>query len=123
EYVAVVDADYQAVPEFLSDIIPLFDDPAIGFVQTPHAYRGTEGRAYLQMCDWEYRIFFATEMVGIDAHDAGITVGTMCVIRRGALEWAGGWAEWCLTEDSELAVRVHALGYSSRYLIRIYGRR
>jgi cellulose synthase/poly-beta-1,6-N-acetylglucosamine synthase-like glycosyltransferase len=46
----------------------------------------------------------------------------MCVIRRQALEEAGGWAEWCLTEDSELAVRIHALGYSSVYLNHVYGR-
>jgi len=43
-------------------------------------------------------------------------VGTMSVIRRDALERAGGWAEWCLTEDSELAIRLHALGYRSVYL-------
>jgi cellulose synthase/poly-beta-1,6-N-acetylglucosamine synthase-like glycosyltransferase len=122
EFVAVVDADYQATPDFLSDIVPLFVDRMLGFVQTPHAYRCTEGSTFLRMCQWEYAIFFATEMVSIDRHGAGITVGTMCVIRRDALEQAGGWAEWCLTEDSELAVRIHSLGYTSRYLTRVYGR-
>ncbi len=46
----------------------------------------------------------------------------MSLIRRRALEEAGGWAEWCLTEDSELAIRIHAAGYDSVYLPQPYGR-
>jgi hypothetical protein len=53
---------------------------------------------------------------------AAITVGTMCMIRRRALEEAGGWAEWCVTEDSELAPRIHALGYTSIYVNAVFGR-
>jgi len=122
ELVAVVDADYQAQPDFLAGTIGYFDDPTIGFVQTPHAYRAWEESSFLSMCRWEYDYFFATGMVSLNERDAAITVGTMCVIRRTALEQAGGWAEWCLTEDSELAVRIHALGYSSVYLRHVYGR-
>src|SRR5215472_3610666 len=61
-------------------------------------------------------------MVSLDEARAGITVGTMSLIRRAALERAGGWATWCMTEDSELAIRVHALGYRSVYLTEPYGR-
>jgi hypothetical protein len=46
----------------------------------------------------------------------------MCVIRRRALEDAGRWSQMCLTEDSELAIRIHALGYSSVYLQETFGR-
>src|SRR5215469_14380576 len=46
----------------------------------------------------------------------------MSLIRRAALERAGGWATWCLTEDSELAIRIHALGWQSVYLTEPYGR-
>jgi len=67
-------------------------------------------------------VFFATGMVSLDEHRAGITGGTMSLIRRAALERAGGWAEWCLTETSELAVRIHAAGYRSVYLTEPYGR-
>ncbi len=94
----------------------------MGFVQSPHAYRGWADSTYLRLCNWEYAYFFATGMVSLNERDAAITVVTMCVIRRQALEDAGGWAEWCLTEDSELAVRIHALGYSSVYLNHVYGR-
>src|SRR5262249_53532789 len=96
--------------------------PAMGFVQCPHAHRGYAQSALGRWANWEYAVFFATGMVSLDEHQAGITVGTMSLIRRAALERAGGWAEWCLTEDSELAVRIHAAGYQSVYLTEPYGR-
>jgi len=122
ELVAIVDADYHAEPNFLSNCTPFFDDRQMGFVQTPHAYRNWSGSVFQRMCNWEYTYFYKNTMVSLNERNAAITVGTMCVIRREALERAGGWAEWCLTEDSELAVRIHALGYSSIYLDEVYGR-
>ena len=74
------------------------------------------------MCYWEYKYFFHTNLVSLNERDAALTVGTMCLIRRQALEEVGGWAEWCLTEDSELAIRIHALGYFSIYLTETFGR-
>ncbi len=82
----------------------------MGFVQTPHAYRDWHHSRYQRMCAWEYAFFFRTTMRSLNERGAALTVGTMCVIRRRALEDAGGCAEWCLTEDSELASRIHALG-------------
>jgi cellulose synthase/poly-beta-1,6-N-acetylglucosamine synthase-like glycosyltransferase len=122
EIVSVIDADYRADPKFLVSLIGYFDDPRLGFVQTPHAYRGWEGSLYQRMCNWEYGIFFATTLRSRNERTAAITVGTMCLIRRRALEEAGGWAEWCVTEDSELAPRIHALGYSSIYVNAVFGR-
>jgi hypothetical protein len=122
ELIAVVDADYHVRPEWLRDTAGYFADPAVGFVQCPHAYREYAQSALGRWANWEYAVFFATGMVSLDEHRAGITVGTMSLIRRSALERAGGWAEWCLTEDSELAIRIHALGYQSVYLTEPYGR-
>jgi len=122
ELIAIVDADYHAEPNFLSECTPFFDDSQMGFVQTPHAYRNWSGSVFQRMCNWEYSYFYKNTMVSLNERNAAITVGTMCVIRRDALERAGRWAEWCLTEDSELAVRIHALGYSSIYLDEVYGR-
>jgi hypothetical protein len=122
ELIAVVDADYQVRRRWLAATAGYFADPGMGFVQCPHAYRGYAWSALGRWANWEYAVFFATGMVSLDARQAGITVGTMSLIRRAALERAGGWAEWCLTEDSELAVRVHAAGYRSVYLTEPYGR-
>src|SRR3989344_3147735 len=103
-------------------LIGYFDDPKIGFVQTPHDYRDWEDNAYLRMCYFEYKIFFHTTLVSCNERDAAITVGTMCLIRRKALEETSGWVEWCATEDSELAIRIHAIGYSSVFVTTTFGR-
>jgi hypothetical protein len=119
--VAVVDADYHVHPDWLRATVGFFDDPDVGFVQPPHAYRGWTRRRFARMANWEYVVFFRTGMVALQEHDAGITVGTMSVIRLDALDQAGGWAEWCQTEDSELAIRIHDAGYRSIYLTQPLG--
>lgn len=122
EIIGVVDADYQAEPDWLSALIGYFDDPGLGFVQPPHAYRAWQANRFQRMCNWEYATFFHTIMPSRNEHRAAITVGTMCLIRRQALEEAGGWSEWCVTEDSELAPRIHTLGYHSAYVNEVFGR-
>lgn len=94
----------------------------MGFVQTPHDYRDWKKNIYLTMCYWEYQIFFHTSLISLNERNTALTVGTMCLIRRKAIEDAGGWATWCLTEDSELAIRIHDKGYSSVYVNKTYGR-
>jgi cellulose synthase/poly-beta-1,6-N-acetylglucosamine synthase-like glycosyltransferase len=122
EIIGVLDSDYQPEPDFLERLVGYFDDPKIGFVQTPHDYREWENSTYQRMCYWEYKSFFETTMPSLNERDAALTVGTMCLIRKKALEEAGGWAEWCATEDSELSIRIHALGYSSVYTNVTFGR-
>lgn len=122
EIVSVIDADYHVKSNFLKALVGYFDDPKMGFVQTPHDYRGWKGNLFLTMCYWEYKAFFHTILVALNERDAAITVGTMCLIRKTALEEAGGWAEWCVTEDSELAIRIHNVGYTSVYVDETFGR-
>ncbi len=122
EIIGVVDSDYQVEPDFLERLVGYFEDPKIGFVQTPHDYREWGQSLYQRMCYWEYKYFFETVMPSLNERDAALTVGTMCLIRKRALEDAGGWAEWCATEDSELSIRIHAAGYSSVYTSETFGR-
>ena len=115
ELIALVDSDYQVAPHFLEVVIGHFDDPQRGFVQAPHHHREWAHSRYLRMCNWENEV---RQLVfsSINERDAAVLMGTMCVIRRAVLESVGGWSEWCVTEDSELAIRIHAAGYSSIYL-------
>ncbi|MGF7237937.1 MAG: glycosyltransferase [Frankia sp.] len=121
ELIAFVDADYQVDPRWLAHTVGYLEDPEIGFVQCPHAYRDFEHSRFGKMANGAYALFMYTEMVSLNEHGAGITVGTMSVIRLSALDAARGWAEWCMTEDSELAIRIHALGYLSVYVKQPYG--
>jgi cellulose synthase/poly-beta-1,6-N-acetylglucosamine synthase-like glycosyltransferase len=122
ELIAIIDADYQAQPDFLQRLVGFFDNPNLGFVQTPHDYRGWEDNVYQRACYWEYMLFFRLQLSCLSEWMASYVIGTMCVIRRCALEQAGGWSTWCLTEDSESAVRIHALGYDSIFLTETFGR-
>ncbi len=122
EIIAVIDADYQVDKMFIKSLIGYFQNPKVGFVQTPHDYREWQNNLFMTMCYWEYRLFFHTAMISLNERDAGITVGTMCLVRKEALEKAGGWSEWCVTEDSELAIRIHDVGYTSVYVGKTYGK-
>jgi hypothetical protein len=122
ELIAVIDADYLSRPDFLSRLTAFFDDPRIGYVQTPHDYRGYEGSDYLSACYWEYMPNNKVDMPGVSEYGGAFTIGTMCILRTAALRAAGGWAEWCLTEDSEVSVRIRAAGYEGLYLGDTFGR-
>lgn len=122
EVVAVIDADYLAEPEFLSRLVGHFDDPAVGYVQTPHDYRDFEGSGYLRGCYWEYMPANRVSFPGLNEYGCAVTIGTMCLLRADALVRAGGWAEWCLSEDSELSVRLRGLGYQGVFVNETFGR-
>jgi len=53
---------------------------------------------------------------------AGFPIGTVCLFRREVLDRVGGWATWCVTEDSELGIRFNAAGYTSLILNETFGR-
>lgn len=48
--------------------------------------------------------------------------GAMTLIRKRALSAVQGWAEWCVTEDAELALRLFRAGYAAVYAGRSFGK-
>lgn len=122
ELIAIVDADYVAEPDFLRKLVPLFQEPRVGFVQTTHEYREWKGTWFLARFYDMYVLAHKLIYPALSELNAAFTVGTMCIIRRRAIEEAGGWAEWCQTEDSELSVRLYAIGYCGYYFWEASGR-
>ncbi|MBD8483853.1 glycosyltransferase [Pseudomonas coleopterorum] len=120
--IAVVDADYIAQPDFLRALTPHFEDPDVDFVQTSHDYHDHSKSLYNKFCYWEYMLGTKFSMAGLNELHAAFTIGTMCVLRRAAVEEAGRWALWCLTEDSEIAIRLRANGGKGRYFRDSFGR-
>jgi exo-beta-1,3-glucanase (GH17 family) len=114
--IGIIDADYIVDPAWLRRAMLYLDDPAIGFVQAPQDHRDMADSPFKRVIGWEYAGFFNVGMVQRDLDDAIIQHGTMALIRRAALERAGGWAEWCITEDAELGLRLHAQGWKSAYI-------
>jgi exo-beta-1,3-glucanase (GH17 family)/cellulose synthase/poly-beta-1,6-N-acetylglucosamine synthase-like glycosyltransferase len=115
EYIAVIDSDYQVAPHWLRSVMPGFDDPQVGIVQAPQDYRDGKESLFKSFLYEEYTGFFRIGMVERAEHNAIIQHGTMCVIRREAMDRIGGWAEWCITEDTEFGLRVFEAGYTALY--------
>lgn len=114
--IGVIDADYIVDPAWLRRAMLYFDDPVVGFVQAPQDHRDMTDSPFKRVIGWEYAGFFNVGMVQRDLDDAIIQHGTMALIRRAALDRAGGWGEWCITEDAELGLRLHAQGWKSAYI-------
>jgi exo-beta-1,3-glucanase (GH17 family)/cellulose synthase/poly-beta-1,6-N-acetylglucosamine synthase-like glycosyltransferase len=122
EIVAVIDSDYKVDPQWLHDLVPTFVDSKVAIVQAPQDYRDQAENAFKAMCYAEYRGFFHIGMVTRNERNAIIQHGTMTLVRREALDTAGGWAEWCITEDAELGLRLFEHGHQAQYVARSYGR-
>ena len=122
DIVAVIDSDYIVEPSWLRDLVPCFSDPGIAMVQAPQDYRDADQNAFKAMCHEEYRGFFSIGMVTRNERNAIIQHGTMTMVRREVLQRLGGWAEWCITEDAELGLRIFAGGSEAMYISRSYGR-
>jgi exo-beta-1,3-glucanase (GH17 family)/cellulose synthase/poly-beta-1,6-N-acetylglucosamine synthase-like glycosyltransferase len=121
-YVAVIDSDYQVEPFWLRRALPFFASAEIALVQCPQDYRDVHGNVFKAMCYEEYRGFFHIGMVERNEHDAIIQHGTMTIVRRDALEQVGGWSQWCITEDTELGLKLFEAGYSAAYIPQSMGR-
>ncbi|GAB2178035.1 glycosyltransferase family 2 protein [Dongia sp. agr-C8] len=122
EVIATIDSDYIVRANWLSDLAPHFADPTVALVQAPQDYRDAAGDLFKRMCFWEYAGFFFLGMKTRDEKNAIIQHGTMALIRKSALVQVGGWAEWCITEDAELGLRLFEAGHRAVYTEKSYGK-
>jgi len=122
QVVAVIDSDYIVTPNWLKDLVPQFIKPSVAIVQAPQDYRDDGDNLFKAMCFAEYRGFFYIGMVTRNERNAIIQHGTMTMVRKSVLEEVGGWAEWCITEDAELGLKIFEKGYEALYIAKSYGR-
>jgi exo-beta-1,3-glucanase (GH17 family)/cellulose synthase/poly-beta-1,6-N-acetylglucosamine synthase-like glycosyltransferase len=121
EIIGVIDSDYIVNPDWLRCMAPAFDDPKVGFTQSPQDYRDNDGSVFKRLMFWEYAGFFHAGMVTRNERNAIIQHGTMTLVRKAALENENGWAEWCITEDSQLGLRLFRAGYEAVYSKKSFG--
>jgi exo-beta-1,3-glucanase (GH17 family)/cellulose synthase/poly-beta-1,6-N-acetylglucosamine synthase-like glycosyltransferase len=119
--VAVIDSDYVVDASWLRNLTPTFQDARIAIVQAPQDYRDAAESAFKAMCYAEYRGFFHIGMITRNERNAIIQHGTMTMVRRAQLERCR-WAEWCITEDAELGLRIFEAGFDASYVPESYGR-
>jgi exo-beta-1,3-glucanase (GH17 family)/cellulose synthase/poly-beta-1,6-N-acetylglucosamine synthase-like glycosyltransferase len=119
--VAVIDSDYVVKPDWLKDLVPLFADPQVGLVQSPQDHRDGERSPMHRAMNAEYAGFFDIGMVQRNEFNAIIVHGTMCLIRRAALDAAGGWSSDTIVEDADLGMSLLERGWVAHYTNRRYG--
>lgn len=120
--VAVIDSDYKVEPQWLKDLVPALLKEKIAIVQAPQDYRDADENAFKAMIHAEYRGFFYIGMITRNERNAIIQHGTMTMVRKDVLQRVDGWAQWCITEDAELGLRVFEQGLEATYIPNSYGR-
>ena len=121
EIIGVIDADYVVDPQWLRDLVPGFADPEVGLIQAPQDHRDGDRSFIHAAMNAEYAGFFDIGMVERNEVNAIIVHGTMCLIRRTAMEAAGGWSSDTICEDSDLGLTIMELGWRAHYTNRRYG--
>jgi hypothetical protein len=120
-WVAVVDADYQVQPDWLRALAGWLAEADVGAVQSPQAHRDWGAQRLRRMMNWEYDGFFRIGMHHRHERNAIVQHGTMTLIRAEALHGAGGWAEDCVCEDTELGLRLLQQRQRVVYVDRVFG--
>ncbi len=121
EIIGIIDADYVVEPDWLKDLVPVFADPRVGLVQAPQDHRDGNTSLMHYIMNGEYAGFFDIGMVQRNEENAIIVHGTMCLIRRAAMDMAGGWAGDTICEDTDLGLAIIEHGWLTHYTNHRYG--
>jgi cellulose synthase (UDP-forming) len=121
ELVVVFDADHAPAKEFLRETVGFFQaDPKLFLVQTPHFFINPDpiekNLSTFDRMPSENEMFYGMIQKGLDKWNAAFFCGSAAVLRRSALEQAGGFAGSSITEDCETALELHASGWRSLYV-------
>jgi cellulose synthase/poly-beta-1,6-N-acetylglucosamine synthase-like glycosyltransferase len=117
ELIAIFDADFVPKPDFLMKTVPLFQNSALGCLQTRW---GHINRRYNSLTNAEAMAIdghFIVEQTARSRNDLFLNFnGTAGLWRRSCIEDAGGW-EWdTLTEDLDLSYRAQMRGWKIGYM-------
>src|SRR6195952_2595721 len=121
EIIGIIDADYVVEPDWLKDLVPVFADPNVGLVQAPQDHRDGDRSLMHYIMSVEYAGFFDIGMVQRNEFNSIIVHRTMCLIRRAAMDMAGGWAGDTICEDTDLGLAIIEHGWLTHYTNCRYG--
>ncbi|WP_162052512.1 glycosyltransferase family 2 protein [Pontibacter pamirensis] len=117
----ILDPDHVPAPEFLDEVLPYFEDPAIGFVQVVQAYSNNKESIVAYGAAEQTYSFYGPIMMGMNSYGTVQAIGANCTFRREALDSIGGHAAG-LAEDMHTAMLMHAKGWKSVYVPKILTR-
>ena len=114
--IAVCDADARVGPDFLRRMVPFLAEPGVGGVQAHRVLYNAGQNVVTRLQDDEYRLFQRTLQRARRVLGGMVCfAGNGLLLRREALDEVGGWNEDALTEDIDLSVRFHLVGWEIRY--------
>ena len=120
EFLLLLDADFVPHRNLLARVLGLFDDAAVGIVQTPQHFFNPDPVQSNLLCSavWpdEQRFFFNCLLPAKDAWGAAFCCGTSAVFRVKAFVEAGGMAIETVTEDMLTTFKFEEFGYRTIYL-------
>ncbi len=113
----LLDADQRPQEGFLKDaVLRLIADPQSSYLQTPQVYGNIGDSLVAFAAEVQQAPFYDFGCAGKDQVNALFFLGTNVVLRRSAVEAAGGFAEDTVTEDFVTSYRLHRKGgFRSHY--------
>ncbi|UNU24304.1 glycosyltransferase family 2 protein [Microcoleus vaginatus] len=120
ELIVVFDADFIPTKNFLTRTVGFFQNPEIALVQTPQSFYNhdpiSRNLGLENVLAPEEEIFYRQIEIIKDSADSVVCCGTSFVVRRSALEAAGGLVTDSICEDYFTGIRLSATGYRLVYL-------
>jgi cellulose synthase (UDP-forming) len=115
DLVAIFDADHAPRADFMTRIVGYFEDPSVGFVQTPQFYGNSSESEVARGAYLQQAIFYGPICRGRNGLSAAFCCGTNVLFRRAALEDVGGFEHRTVVEDFVTSMRIHRRGWTSVY--------
>jgi len=120
-YVAIFDCDHVPTRSFLQMTMGWFlRDQKLGMLQTPHHFYSPDpferNLGQFHIIPNEGELFYGVVQDGNDFWNATFFCGSCAVLRRSALDDAGGIAVETVTEDAHTSLRMQMNGWSTAYI-------
>ncbi len=121
EFVAVLDADFIPQRDFLIKLLVYFKDENVALAQVPQYYYNITSfqhrlRNVFNKIWHEQQSFFDLVLQGRNHWNASFWIGTNAIIRRKALDSAGGFAVDSVVEDMLTSMFMHSKKWKSVYI-------
>jgi len=117
EAILVFDADATVEPDFLNKLVPNLEPEDVGAVQARKVIRNS-GTNILTKCQNNEYTLDTYLQVGRDAVKGAVELrGNGELIKRTALEDINGWNNYTITDDLDMATRLHIKGWDVRYCL------
>jgi cellulose synthase (UDP-forming) len=120
DFILQLDADHVPLPNILDRMLGYFNDPKVGFVQSPQDYYNTDSFTHVVNDEakriWEEnRIFYSLILAGKDNWNSAFFCGSCGIIRRKAFDEIGGFSTKSITEDMETSIVLQGRGWKAMY--------